>query len=479
MTHEYSVIIVGAGFSGISMGLELQVIGISNWLILEKESRIGGTWAANTYPGSGSDVPSILYQLKRAPYHRFTRKFADQHEILNYIETIAEPLKPKIKYEEEVLSIEFLDQMDKWLITTQKNQFLSRFVILSMSPLAKPSVPVLPGQNNFRGKQVHTAQWHDAINYHDKNVIVVGSGASAIQCIETIQPYVKQLFLIQRSPSWVMAKGNRDNSILSQYLLQFRGYFLLAYLFTFLLHEIKVLLFINPKLMELVEWFNKRRIKQLVTHPQNRRSIIPDYALGCKRIVLSDHYYQAINSPNVSIHNVTISKIEESGVTLEDGTSLLADIIIYATGFEHAQHVPINRILANGLDLKEVWKKKRSAYLGMFVSAFPNLFLLVGPNTGLGHQSLLFMIERQTNYLSKMMKYLLNHHVKRVNVKREKELALQRKIDSRNQGTVWEKGCQSWYLDAKGNNVALWPFSSLYYWWLTKDYNKNDFEIKF
>ncbi|HQT80874.1 MAG: hypothetical protein B7Z60_02420 [Ferrovum sp. 37-45-19] len=477
MYHKYNVIIVGAGFSGLSMGLELYESHETDWMILEQASEVGGTWRENTYPGSGSDVPSILYQLKQRPYLQWSHKYAGQKEILCYLKSLAEPIKDKIKLSEKVISIEFINKASHWLITTNKGTWITRFLIMSMSPLAEPHIPVIQGREDFTGPQFHTSQWPENLNYKDKKVAIIGSGASAIQCIETIQPHVNHLTIFQRSASWVMSKKNQPILHNSRFFTN-KLLFNFFYLFNYCIQEIKVLFFINPVLMKLLELIQKRRIASLIHNPELRSKITPNYPLGCKRIVLSDHYYQVVSSSNVSVHTSAIQQLTKTGITLVDGTYIEADMIIYATGFIHDQHIPIQKITANGLQLKDVWNLKRSAYLGIFVKHFPNLFLLVGPNTGLGHQSLVFMIERQTRYLNKFIKYLLKQKVKEVSVKPHKQELYQQMIEVRNPGTVWQKGCHSWYVNGKGENVALWPFSSLYYWWLTKDYNKNDFEIR-
>ncbi|MCC6067695.1 NAD(P)/FAD-dependent oxidoreductase [Ferrovum sp. PN-J185] len=477
MNDHFNVIIVGAGISGISMALELNEKKVDKWIILEKESEMGGTWRDNIYPGSACDVPSILYQLKKAPSTTWSKKYANQNEILSYIKNTAKPIEHNIYFNEAVERLEFNENTNMWSVFTTTKKWSAKYVVVSMSPLSNPHIPNFKGADLFKGNQFHTAQWDKKINLSNQRVAVIGSGASAVQCIESIQPIVKELHLIQRNPSWVMSKNNKEynkthslpNPIAFKYL----------YLLNYFLHELKVIFFINPILMKLLEFNLKRNIKKIIKNRSLFNKLIPNYPLGCKRIVLSDNYYQAVSQPNVNLYNTEIESISADSLTFSNGSCVEVDTIIYATGFNHSQFIPINIISSGKNNLKNEWEKQRSAYLGMFVNKFPNLFLLVGPNTGLGHQSLLFMIERQTRLLAKLIKMLLNQHVKTVEVKKDIQHNYQQQLNKRSNGTVWQRGCRSWYLDEHGRNVALWPFSSLYYWWITKKYNKNDFEIKY
>ncbi len=477
MNDHFNVIIIGAGISGISMALELNEKKIENWIILEKEGEVGGTWRDNIYPGSACDVPSILYQLKKAPSFNWSKKYASQSEILSYIKNIAEPIKHNIRLNEGVERLEFDENTHLWTLFTKTKKWSSRYVVVSMSPLSNPYIPNIQGSSQFKGPQFHTAQWDKGISLTNQRVAVIGAGASAIQCIESIQPIVKELHLIQRNPSWVMNKNNKEHK--KELLILNKSVFKYLYYLNYFLHELKVILFINPFLMKLLELNLKGNIKKLVKNQNLTSKLIPNYPLGCKRIVLSDNYYQALSQPNVSLYNSEIKSISVNSICLTNNESVEIDVIIYATGFNHSQFIPVNTITSGLSNLKNEWLKQRSAYLGMFVNKFPNLFLLVGPNTGLGHQSLLFMVERQTKFLAKLIKNLLNHKVESIEVKKDIQQNYQQQLDKRSNGTVWEGGCRSWYLDESGKNVALWPFSSLYYWWKTKKYNNNDFEIKY
>jgi cation diffusion facilitator CzcD-associated flavoprotein CzcO len=457
-----TIAIVGSGFGGLGMAIRLRQAGFDDFAVLERAAALGGTWRDNTYPGCQCDVPSHLYSFSFAPNPDWSRTFSPQPEIWDYLERCADrfDVRRHIRFSSEVHEALWDAADRRWHLTTSGGPVTADVLISATGPLSEPSLPKLPGLETFQGKAFHSSRWDPGVDLAGRDVVVVGTGASAIQFVPEIQPLVRSLTLLQRTPPWVMARRERAFSPREK-----RVYGRLPVLQRLMRtgiywgRELSALAFLHPRLMPAVQRLALRNLHNAVTDPALRATLTPTYAMGCKRVLQSDTYYPALTRDNVSVVTSPVREVRPQGIVTADGETHPADVIIFGTGF-HVTDMPIaERIRGrDGRSLAEVWQGSPEAYRGTTVAGFPNLFLLLGPNTGLGHTSVVFMIESQLAYVLDALRQMRRRGLATV----EPSVAAQRgfvaAVDRRSAGTVWKSGgCRSWYLDATGRNSTLWP----------------------
>src|SRR5260370_1317996 len=394
---------MGAGFSGLGMAIRLKQRGQRDFVVIEKAADIGGTWRDNTYPGCACDSPSHLYSFSFALNPHWSRACSPQPEIWDYLRRCAERfgILPYIQYNSELLDASWNEDDQSWHITTAKGQLIADILILGNGPLSEPSLPAIPGIARFEGVVFHSAQWNHEYDLAGKRVAVIGTGASAVQFVPQIQPRVAQLSLLLRTPRWILPR--RDHAIPSWQRALFR---LLPITQRFVRtriywrQELLALGFVyRPDMMESAMRLAQRHLAEQVPNPELRAKLTPYYLMGCKRILLSDDFYPALTQPNVELVTNRIREVRANSIVTEDGREHEIDAIICGTGF-HVTDAQLPRYVhGRGGSLDESWRPDPRAYLGTTVSGFPNLFLLIGPNTGLGHNSMIFMIESQINYI--------------------------------------------------------------------------------
>ncbi len=454
--------ILGTGFSGLGMAIRLKQRGQEDFVILEKATDIGGTWRDNTYPGCACDIPSHLYSFSFALNPRWSHMYSRQPEIQDYLRHCAEKfgILPHIQWNSELLDATWNEDDHRWHITTTQGQLIANILILGNGPLSEPALPQIPGIERFEGVLFHSAQWQHDYDLTGKHVAVIGTGASSVQFIPLIQPLVGHLSLFQRTPPWIIPRG--DHEIPSWQRTLFR---LLPFTQRFVRtriywrQELTVLGFVyRPRMMESAMQLARRHLARQVPDAILREKLTPQYTMGCKRILLSDDFYPALTQPNVDVITDRIREVQARSIVTEDGNVYEADTIICATGF----HVTDSRLPQcihgrNGQSLADSWKSGSHAYLGTTVVGFPNLFLLIGPNTGLGHNSMVYMIEAQLSYILDCLHKIDWQHLQTVEVLPAIQEAFNTEMQQRMQGTVWASGCASWYLDASGHNTTLWP----------------------
>ncbi|GBF39994.1 flavin-containing monooxygenase [Leptospira johnsonii] len=460
----YDVVIIGTGFAGLCMGIRLKQAGIESFVILEKGNGIGGTWRDNTYPGAACDVQSHLYSFSFAPKSDWSRLFGPQEEILNYMNQCTDRfgIRSYIRTNSEVSGAWFDEKTGLWEInTTSGKSYKTKSIVSGTGGLSRPVLPNIKGIDKFKGAKFHSAKWDHTYNLQGKKVAVIGTGASAIQIVPTIAPIVGTLKLFQRTPAWIIPKP--DSNISGSVKGIFKFIPPLRWLFRkaiYWLNEIGVLAFaINPKLMKIFEKFAKSFINKSIHNEELRQKLTPNYTIGCKRILLSNDYYPALNRENVELVTDGIEEITSSGVKTKDGVEHKVDAIIFATGFQAAEAVsPFEIRGRDGKLLADVWEDGAEAYLGTTISGFPNLFMIVGPNTGLGHSSMILMIESQVQYALQGIRYLLNKNIKFIDVRKDVQDRYNAEIQRRLGKSVWlTGGCVSWYNTSSGRNTTLWP----------------------
>lgn len=457
------VVIVGAGFSGLGMAIELSRAGREDYVILEKADEVGGTWRENTYPGCACDVQSHVYSYSFELNAGWSRMFPQQAEILDYLRRCADRygLRRHIRFRSEFSGATYDDRTGRWRVTTADGAVLTcRALVLGMGPLHQPSIPDLPGLDGFRGPVFHSARWDHEVDLDGRNVAVVGTGASAIQFVPRIAPRAGRLTVFQRTPPWVLPKADRSVTDLERRLFARVPAAQRAYRNAIYWRlESRFAAFEHPRLMwaaqQVAQWHLRRQVKD----PRLRRALTPDYRMGCKRTLLSNDYYPALTRPNVDLVTSAVAEVRDDRVVTRDGTEHPADVLILGTGFhvtDAYQQLPLTG--RGGRAIQEVWADGIEAYLGTTVSGFPNLFLLLGPNTGLGHNSMIFMIESQTRYVARCLDLLDRSGGQALEVLEPEQRAFNERIQGALAGEVWTAdNCTSWYLDGEGVNRAAWP----------------------
>ncbi|TGK11498.1 NAD(P)/FAD-dependent oxidoreductase [Leptospira fletcheri] len=463
-TKILDVVIIGSGFAGLCMGIRLKQAGNHSFLILEKGNGIGGTWRDNDYPGAACDVQSHLYSYSFAPKSDWSRLFGPQKEILNYMNDCADKfgLRPHILLNQEVDGAFFDERTGTWEITVADGEkFRARALVGGTGGLSRPALPDIPGIEAFQGVKFHSARWDHSYDLTGKTVAVIGTGASAIQIVPAIAPKVGRLELFQRTAPWILPKP--DAAIGGNVRGIFRFLPPLRWLFRkaiYWLNELGVIAFaINPKLMKIFEKFAKGFIVKSVNDPVLQTKLTPNYTIGCKRILLSNDYYPALNRENVHLVTEGIREIKKDSILTKDGKEHKVDAIIFATGFQAAEAVsPFEIRGKNGQLLSDAWKEAAEAYLGTTIAGFPNFFMIVGPNTGLGHSSMILMIESQAQYTLQCIRSLLKKDIKYLDVRKEVQDKYNSEIQERLGRSVWlTGGCVSWYNTSSGRNTTLWP----------------------
>lgn len=483
MTQELAAIIVGAGFSGLCAGIQLRKAGIEDFVILEKAQGVGGTWRDNTYPGAACDIPSHLYSYSFEPNPKWTRAYGGQPEILAYLEHCATKygLRPHIQFGARVSRAEYDEPSGTWFVFTDDDRmFRARALVLGNGALHLPQIPDLPGLASFRGTTFHSARWDHGYDLAGKRVAVIGTGASAIQFVPQIAPRVQQLDLYQRTPPWIVPKADRPMSDLELWALdRVPGAHWLRRSGLYWLLESRVLGFaFAPKLNAVLERLVRKHLERSVPDPELRAKLTPAYRLGCKRILISNDYYPALARHNVDLITDGIERIEEHGIRTTDGTLREVDAIVFGTGFRVVDYVSSMKIVGRrGVDLNDAWRTSVRNYLGINVSGFPNLFLLMGPNTGLGHNSMVFMIEAQVHYLVRAIRAMHRNALASIDVRPDVEQAFVAEMSRKLAKTVWTSGCSSWYMAPDGQ-VLLWPGFTFDYWLRTRRIDLRAYEAR-
>jgi cation diffusion facilitator CzcD-associated flavoprotein CzcO len=467
---DFEVAIVGAGFAGIGMAIQLKQAGIDAFVLLEQADRIGGTWRANTYPGCACDVPSHMYSFSWERKADWSRTYASQPEILSYLQHCADKygIRPHIRLQCALREARFDEADDLWQVHTADGEsFSTRILVSATGALSRPALPRLPGLARFQGVAFHSAEWRHDCDLSGKRVAVIGTGASAIQFVPRIAPLAAQLTLFQRTPAWVLPKPDREFEAKTKTL--FRRLPLAMGLFRTLIYwrqELLGLGFFKPQLMEKARNAALRNMQRHIKEPELQAKLTPDYAIGCKRILLSNDYFPALARPNVHLVTRTIAEVREHGIIDDAGVEHAADVIVYGTGFLVNQvPLPMRIVGRDGVDLNDAWRDNGpQAYLGMMSAGFPNLFMLLGPNTGLGHHSVLFMLEQQIRYLIACLRHMRADGKTSIEVRAQAQREFNDDLQRRLRTAVWGSGCNSWYLDRDGRNTALWPGLTVEYW---------------
>lgn len=463
------------------MAIKLREAGIDDFVILERADAVGGTWRDNTYPGCACDIQTHLYSFSFEPEPNWSQSYAPQPEIRQYIERCYDKydIRKHVRFETNVSACNFDDATGRWLVDCERGPgYSATFLVSAIGGLSKPLIPELKGASDFEGAQFHSAQWDHDYDLRDKRVAVIGTGASAIQFIPEIQPQVAQLQVFQRTPPWVLPRVERHYTELEK--TAFR-------LFPPARRAVRERLYWQHELYGLA--FRERQqllrsarrsglwnIRRSIEDDELRRKLTPDYVPGCKRILMSNTYYPALNQPNVQVVTDPIERILPGAVRTQAGHEYPADAVVYGTGFDvrSTTRGPDVRGRA-GRHLAEAWKDGPQAYLGVLVEGFPSMFTIMGPNSGLGHSSVIIMIEAQVKFIMECLELCEKRGMRQLEIRPEVQARFNAGVQQRLKRTVWGSGCASWYLDEQGNNRALWPGSTMEYRRATARVRPEDF----
>lgn len=483
-----NIAIIGAGFGGLAMAVRLLQKGERDFLILEKASGLGGTWHDNTYPGCACDIPSHLYSFSFAQNPAWTRRYASQPEILAYLRRVAAEhgLEQKIRFNTEITSLAWSDDDTRWQITAADGRsFAASAVVLGVGGLHVPRIPEIPGLDRFTGPAFHSARWRHDVDLSGQRVAVIGSGASAIQIVPAIAPSVEKLVVFQRTPPWILPRKDRPISRWAAWACRHVPLWQRAWRCCVYVRQEAIAIAYTrwPKLLGHWEQQARQLMLDQIEDPQMRHQLWPHYTLGCKRALLSDDYYPALARENVELISERIVEIRGDQIVTSTGAVREVDVIILATGFRTFN--PATEIAITGRDgrrLADDWKDGPEAYNGVLVAGYPNLFMLMGPNSGLGHNSIVFMIEAQVRYVLSCLALLAHRRLPAIEVRADVQRAFNEGLRRRflqtvwvSDGGPWRRACTSWYKTAKGRLTALWPGFSLSYWWRLRRADLRDF----
>ncbi|WP_373092224.1 flavin-containing monooxygenase [Zhongshania sp.] len=464
-TQRYRVVIIGSGFGGQCAAIRLQEQGVTDIRILERRDYMGGTWCQNSYPGAAVDVQSPLYSISSEPYP-WSQMFAEQDELQRYTNAVIDKhgLRDKTTLNANVNQVAWNDAAKHWLIETDAaGSFEAQILINASGPLSTPVTPQFPGRDTFKGKSFHTNSWDHSYNYTGKRVAIIGSGASAAQVIPAIASEVDKLHVFQRSPHWVLPRADRKFSSLQRKLLGFKPFYKALRWSIYWGLETRVLGFKYSKtlLNLLAGRVALKLLKEQVPDPALRKKLTPDFTIGCKRVILSSTLYPALSRSNVSVHDKHdgISAITESGILTTQGQQVDVDLIVWSTGYDATDGLISYPVI--GKDQKHLssfWAEYPRAYLGTTIPGFPNLFVVTGPNTGIGHTSAIFVIESQIKYITDSIRRLDQSGKQAIEVRAHAEDEYTQMVHSEMEKTVWKSGgCTSWYQSKSGHIVAMFP----------------------
>ena len=482
--QKVDIAVVGTGFAGVCMAIQLLKNGFTDFIILERSNDAGGTWRDNNYPGAACDVHSHLYSFSFEPNPNWSRMFAGHKEIYDYtwhgIKKYG--LEPHIRYGKEVTGGKFISESSEWEIGfTDGTNLRANKWLNGMGPLNRPVFPNLSGVKEFKGDYFHSSEWQHDVDLKGKKVAVVGTGASAIQVVPNIADTVKELHVFQRSAPWIIHKPDRPMMKGEKWLFKHLPFIQKLYRWRiYWQNELTAIILVyRPKLTKYIAKLGQMQLNKYIKDPELRKKFTPNYSMGCKRILPSNHFYPTFNKDHVHLNIEGIERITENGILDKSGNEIELDAIIYATGFQASEYPEEFQVTGkDGQPLAEVWKDGPEAYLGTTLSGFPNMFFIIGPNTGLGHSSMTIMIEASVQYIIECLKAMKKNDAKTMDVKQDVQDAFNVDIQAKLAKTIWQSGgCVSWYQTSTGKNTSLWPGFTFSFINKTKRVKEGDYEF--
>ena len=483
MSHVHDVVVVGAGFAGLGTAIRLQQSGVEDIAILERGDRVGGTWRDNTYPGAACDIPSLLYSYSFAPNPRWSRGYSGSAEILGYIEDMVErfDLKRLIRFGVTVTGAHFDEASGTWHVATEDGtSYRGRSLVMAAGPLSNASLPDIPGIDTYAGHRVHSARWDHGYDFAGKRVAVVGTGASAVQIIPELASVARQLTVYQRTAGWVIPRADYatprwTRSLFAKAPVTQRA----AREGMFWVHESMALGMVwSTPLTRVIEQLATAHLRRQVRDPWLRRQLTPDFRAGCKRMLVSNDYYPALQRPNTKLVTWPIATLSPEGIRTADGIERHFDAIVFATGFDITKTgTPFPITGLGGRVLAEEWTRGAQAYKSVNVAGYPNLFFTFGPNSGPGHNSALVYMESQIDYIVRGVRTILERDLRVLDVRDDVQRRYNERIQRRLRRTTWNSGCSSWYLTDDGFNGAMFPGFATQYARQLADLRLDDYRL--
>jgi cation diffusion facilitator CzcD-associated flavoprotein CzcO len=479
---SYRAVIIGAGFGGIGMAIALKKAGIEDFVVVEQAAELGGTWRDNSYPGLTCDIPSQLYSFSFRPW-RWSRRYPARDEILAYLRALVAEhgLGPRLRFGSGVATAAFDERGARWDLTLEDGSTLqAAAVICSVGQLGRPVIPDIPGRAEFAGPSWHSARWNHEEDLAGRRVAVVGTGASAVQFVPEIAKVASHVDVYQRSAPYVLPKGDRpyrdfELAMFDRLPAVRKADRLRIFLYGELLTSGLV---VSQKLLAAPMAMWRHQLNSQIADPALRAKCVPDYVLGCKRVVFSNDWYPALTRPNVELVTDPIERIVSGGVSTVDGTTRPANVVIYGTGFKAADFLmPMQVSGLGGRRLRDAWQDGAQAYLGITVSGFPNFFMLYGPNTNLGGNSILYMLEGQIGYVLRALRALAAHKVAWLDVRPEVQEAFNSWVHKASHASVWETGCHNWYTTTSGRNINNWPSHTFMYRYRVRRFDLSAYQV--
>jgi cation diffusion facilitator CzcD-associated flavoprotein CzcO len=480
----FHTVIVGAGFGGLCMGIKLHEAGVEDFVILEKGNEVGGTWRDNQYPGAACDVQSHLYSFSFAPRNDWSQRYAGWAEIQRYILDVTERfgMGRYIRFGCQASSAVFDERSGLWTVGTSNGEtYRCRHWVLASGPLHVPAFPDIKGIDSFKGKIIHSARWDKEYDFTGKRVASVGTGGSAIQYVPEIAPACGKLDVFQRTPAWVIPRDDRAYP-------EWRKKLFAALPFLRTLHrwklywgnETRVWPLFSPAVARLWQRYVKATMRRQVQDPVVFARMVPDYTIGCKRVLISNKWLPTFNRPNVELVTDSIEEIRENSIVTADGQERQIDCLVLGTGFVTDPRLYMKDFALRGLAgcrLQDDWAKSPTAYLGVSVAGYPNMYQLVGPHSVLGHNSIIFMIEAQVHHILACMDEARRRGAAWMGVKHTAQVRFFTWVSNKLKGTVWTSGCRGWYQTAEGINFTIWPGSTWSYWLACRRLKSADFDF--
>ncbi|WP_176562249.1 flavin-containing monooxygenase [Mycolicibacterium palauense] len=480
--EERDVLVIGAGFGGLCAAVKLAEAGVGNFLVLDKGETVGGTWRDNDYPGAAVDISTLQYSLSFEPGKDWSRIYATQPELLGYIRGIIEKrrLNGHFRFNTEVTGLTWDEEALCWDVAVDgRPAYRAQFVISATGILSSPRIPAIEGAESFPGPSFHSAHWGHEVDLRDKRVAVVGAGASAVQFVPAIVDDVASMTVYQRSAPWVYPRGDRLITGWERFAYRYiPGALRLRRWQRWVKNDIdQLVLERNGKGVETYRAAGLAHIQASIADPELRALVTPDYLPGCKRRVISDDWYPALQRPHVEVTKASPRRIGGTTIVDTDGVERDFDVLIYGTGFAATSFLGSVRVTGcDGEDLHRHWAAGASTHLGITVSGFPNFFLVFGPNTGLGNNSALVMIESQVRYIVAAVTYQRRRAIRALTVKPTVERHSYASVQLRFDGTVYTSGCAGWYQSPDGHVDTLWPGSTAEYWWKTRKFDRGSYQ---
>ncbi len=481
---EFPIAIVGAGFAGIGTAIRLKKAGIHSFTIFERAGDVGGTWRDNRYPGAACDVPSHVYSLSFESNPAWSHKYCGSEEIWRYLRGLVDKwqLGPHLRLNTAVTSARFDESRGAWTLTTDRDEAITARVVVScVGGLVDPRLPDIKGLHAFEGEIFHTARWRSDVELAGRRVAVIGTGASAVQVVPGVAHEVERLHVFQRTPGWVVPRLDRAYSEREKrWFTRHPSLLWLSRMWKYWSSELRgpMIFLDSPRLSRLGERLSLAHLEAQVHDPELRRKLTPTFQFGCKRILVSDDYWSTFERPNVELVTDPIEEITRVGVRTSDGRERELDVIVLATGFDVGlSAAPFPIVGRGGRLLGDAWRSGAAAYKGMAVSGFPNWFILMGPNTGPGHTSVLVYTEAQIQHVLGAIRAIRSEGLRFVDVRQVVQNRYNRGLQRRMPHMVWGTGCHSWYLSEDGANHSLYPGPAFEYALRAARFRASDYEF--